>query len=1106
MADASSSSVHGALRRFAFVAAVLIAGSAIAGAYAFGLLSDLRSGTLGETAPAAQRAQLLERIGTELGHGGATGAFRTYLMTGSQDARSLFEGHLEAARQAIGSYRSLAQSEAQRRGAQDLSGILEVYSGAMAQLGRNDTPGIIPVARLENALAILATRLESLHRLEQRTTGAQVDTVVWVAAGVIGASVLALIIISLWAVSLVRTHTVQSLSRLSRDLYEAANSEVPDDPDTADPLWGETRRDEVGAVARAAALLRRKVWTQSRRSAEDGAPLSVTLHGAAGTLFEEVMTELRCAGHKLTEDGERLTKTAGELSAATARTGDRLEITIDRVASTWNDISENTAKAKREITGNLQTIVQNAERLSTRGQEMDTAARSLTGELRLETKAISDLTTRLGETLDGIQSKIDRTQSDLAAVTTAAEGLVESLADRLPAEDQSSAESEQPEQASAATVDWQRLESVAASLEGSLATLGSDLRGGLSGAQDSIAAAVAALQGGQEGFADLIAKAEARLRDTSDRLAGKVDTLSQEAESVRRSMGAAVESVEQAAAGFAGEQATVKALWADLQAQGEAAREAVAGVTAALGQGGGSLNAAIAQLHQAAEDLRSKDASADQAATAEAVRGVVESAKADIVSRLEARLEAVQNALAQDKTGSQDLAQVAAALTALKDGMAALGEALRSDLPKSVGDVVGELVGAGVAQGLEPVHAYIDPQAEQARAYALAAEIVAGVGVLIEDSESHTGAHILTAARRVEDAAGAVNRLQARVFELTGALSDHVREERARPALDLEGELGSAVEDLTRDAREREDRILRAMADLSEQGTATSEACTSEIMARLGAVQDILAETILQTAAAQDIASPGDVRKVGAQTSEDVAALGNRFGESLAELQSALETRLAAIHTPSPDDVAQELAPFFERLSSDLGTLKSELADSVGRQVSARVGQEIEGPVAKVGAQVGAHVDGLIERTRALEEQAAAVFGRIERGEVIDPSALAQQTDAVVASLRDVAGRMAAPEPSRSLEQPVGGLAADASGTGGAVTRVTALTQAIAALEADTAALARRALETGDNGGLDETAAEQAITTLLGAVEQMNAIATSLAIAGDAAARKTGTA
>jgi HAMP domain-containing protein len=226
--------------------------AAAAAAFAIGFTGALNRGLTDPNSAPIVRVTTLQRLDKALGYDGFLKAYAAFLAAGDRTQGAELRHLADDAEISLSLFDRAGTSERDRVTAQSLRRLAAPFRRAAlfaaGTAGASD--GVVPSAQLERDYALLRDRIAAaaedanIERIEGLA-----QALVWVQATSVGA--LSLVSIVLFALAwFLRERLIAPLEALRHSVTAAAGGA------TSDPLWGLERKDEIGAIARAADRLR----------------------------------------------------------------------------------------------------------------------------------------------------------------------------------------------------------------------------------------------------------------------------------------------------------------------------------------------------------------------------------------------------------------------------------------------------------------------------------------------------------------------------------------------------------------------------------------------------------------------------------------------------------------------------------------------------------------------------------------------------------------------------------------------------------------------------------------------------------------------------------
>lgn len=398
----------------AAIATILLAAGVVA--FAIGYLDQMQRAAAGAQAAPAETVRALDALEHSLGYSGFLSAQRR--LRDDPGAAADMARQMETAKAALAHMRG-APPEALR----ELRAIVAEYDSALqsAQAGYPagqslDAPFVslrMEAARLRQAS--LTARLEALSGM---TGWAQ-----WAALGSLGLLAFGFLILS-W---ILQGQVSAPLNQL-----RASMTAMGRDP-AAGSVWGTDRRDEIGAVARAAEKLRKAlVETPVLPPLREGQALKIKLDGPPAALFEKLVQDIAQAGAQIESAGgagreqlaaaaQRLAATAAELSGFAQ--GARAE--VREALSGIGGAAESLRAAADEARTNQAAVTHFTQSAS--GQTTDAVA-LLQGAGQTLAQALAAMETRMSDALASVSGLTEKLGASAATLNASAEDSARRLA------------------------------------------------------------------------------------------------------------------------------------------------------------------------------------------------------------------------------------------------------------------------------------------------------------------------------------------------------------------------------------------------------------------------------------------------------------------------------------------------------------------------------------------------------------------------------------------------------------------------------------------------------------------------------------------------------
>lgn len=201
------------------------------------------------------------------------------------------------------------------------------------------------------------------------------------AAQAISVAALSLVASALFALAwLVRARLVEPIEALRQATEQAADGAL------FQPIWGIERKDEIGALARAADRLRRRAAAGAPDAAlAQGREVHVVLEGKASRLFDRMMGRLGLGATRLESDLEGIT-------ASMAKVRDRMEVACQDAAAAGKSAIETAALTRSDALHFSKDIQSALEDAGARSGLANVSRRLLEAAERLERAASAQST------------------------------------------------------------------------------------------------------------------------------------------------------------------------------------------------------------------------------------------------------------------------------------------------------------------------------------------------------------------------------------------------------------------------------------------------------------------------------------------------------------------------------------------------------------------------------------------------------------------------------------------------------------------------------------------------------------------------------------------
>jgi methyl-accepting chemotaxis protein len=282
------------------IAAALLAG----GAFFVGYVSELQRGLNDPAAPHAEAARHIAALEQSLGYAGFLKTYRDYRTAADPKARGELTRQTLEASHALAALRHIydgnATAEAALREAESVGGAFAQVAQAAPQptgsalrgtASANDLP---QAPQLEAAYLSLRGALDRLRMADQnRQLGGAAYALNW-SQIVIIAALCVLVISLLTTAALLHLGIIYPLKSLEQSLTAMGEGTL------TQPVWGQNRRDEFGALAKAGEKLRRSLTeTSALRTLAGQGQLHLTLDGQSSILLERLAGDVTAATQAL---------------------------------------------------------------------------------------------------------------------------------------------------------------------------------------------------------------------------------------------------------------------------------------------------------------------------------------------------------------------------------------------------------------------------------------------------------------------------------------------------------------------------------------------------------------------------------------------------------------------------------------------------------------------------------------------------------------------------------------------------------------------------------------------------------------------------------------
>ncbi|QJE72488.1 HAMP domain-containing protein [Aerophototrophica crusticola] len=837
------SSLRGLSAAITVVAVLVVGGLAAAAAFHLAWFGKVQSALLETPGDAQAKARLLDGVRDRLGHGGFLQNLALFAETGSADAKAAMGKDLEAAEQSLRGFEATRLTPTESQLAADLKRLLETYRQALAAAG--DRPqalgGGTGVALLTRHAA-LADRIAELRRAQSVLALDRLEATAargfWLGTGAVAA------LLALLAAVLVLVHArvLRPLAELGTSVAAVAKG------DWRSPVWGTTRGDEFGELARAVDGFREAAAEVPDISVlTDGGRMRLKFEGDYADLFEALSARLRGAGGTLavlgTDVGRMVTDTKTQLTDTLSQVNNLCTAAVRTVSESNREVRQATEILAHAVSrirafeaegpgGGLDGVVETlrrhadtlAETLSTAGEQVDSTMRSLSGsdgQMRAASaqarEAAQGLMASMGEAQSHLLSAVKLLKASGELLSNSAEQTGNRLARAAEAVD--AGEKALVAALGAAT---ERLDSATAQASARLEDAGTQV----ARAADLLEDRTAGLNDRFDIALDGMARAQTIMESSADLATHKLEPLADQMEQVQAGYEALLGDISARSGEMADAVDALRRTGQDLRAEFERRKvepgqqEAMADLLARMRGSAAQIADRVQEIGGTAQRLAQTLAGGVDDATAR-LRDVTGDLRQEARSLMAGATEAT-DALARTAVRQE---QVVEGLKSLSDELAARRE---DGTPERLLEVA-----AGLSAATDAVHALVastdSREADSVRdALALVASlkdrldhvegVAAGLGAateavhaLIASGEEKRGAEELAAiAEALRDRLAAVERLGERLDGSADAVKLLVEANRQRESTDL-----AVITDLAQNLRERVLRLDGLSVDLS---------------------------------------------------------------------------------------------------------------------------------------------------------------------------------------------------------------------------------------------------------------------------------------------------
>ncbi len=394
-------------RRVLAAAIVAAFAAAAAGAFGAGLLGALIHNAGDPRSAPTVRLASLKTLDESLGAGGFLGIYPG----GDAAALQRLTAQADAA---IEGFRAGSLSETDRDRAANLRDAMEPFRKAARAAASGAAPGAAELLEVRRAYADLKNRADSAEASARNGQTEEFASAFSIAAFLLFLALIALASTLSAAAWYIRTRINRPVETLRSSINGAASGMMDE------PVWGLSRRDEIGGIARAAERLRQAAVLAHKAAGEAKTLLPEALPGVAGRLATAETLEL-------TQDLARVADTAMEaqarIEAAGMRAAKASQMALDaaafaretstRFAQRAETALELASAQSNAVLGALAAAV---ERLSHSAQQIERPPSLISGEIDSGKESAKILAAPDRFAANGRDSVIDDLLSDLEAL------------------------------------------------------------------------------------------------------------------------------------------------------------------------------------------------------------------------------------------------------------------------------------------------------------------------------------------------------------------------------------------------------------------------------------------------------------------------------------------------------------------------------------------------------------------------------------------------------------------------------------------------------------------------------------------------------------------
>jgi hypothetical protein len=345
-------------RTLIVIATAVAAFVVFGGAYSAGVMTQLQRELVNPASAPAQATQAISAIERALGHTGFLREYRAHLaQPGGRAAAAL----MARARQAEGALKTLVQlplsTKISPQAMQEFEAIVRQFSltAGNALSGAAVSPSM---AEMEGIYAAL--RAESA-RLRQISVHLRIDAMSQIFSwgqSIVAAALVALVIGLVAVAAVLNLAVAAPMKSLYVSVMGAAQGQ------TREKIWGVERADELGALARAADMLRQTIAEAPNLSAlAQGGKVKVSLEGPASILFEKLVGEVGEAARTLQTAADAVARSGGEGR-------EQLAVAAQRLTVTAAEIGGMTQSARADVKDAVESVRSATSSVMASGQHL----------------------------------------------------------------------------------------------------------------------------------------------------------------------------------------------------------------------------------------------------------------------------------------------------------------------------------------------------------------------------------------------------------------------------------------------------------------------------------------------------------------------------------------------------------------------------------------------------------------------------------------------------------------------------------------------------------------------------------------------------------------